>query len=120
MLIIYILAVILGLLMYLSKRRFGLACLGLVAGSIVSLNWGNYVTALLQTQGVRLLSPPLDVVVGISLILLPGLVLMIVGPKFHKKSARLLGGIITAALGLVLIVAELVRDVPGQVATDQT
>lgn len=118
MVIIYVIIAGLALIGFISKRRFGLACLGLVAGSIISANWASYVTAILQVQGIRLLSPPLDVVVGISLILLPALLLLMVGPKHRGRIMRTIGSLIIACLALGLIISELARDLPGLVASN--
>lgn len=106
----------LAVLSYAAKRRLGLVCLGLIVGSIISINWSSYVTALLQSQGVQLLSPPLSVVVGIGLVLLPGLLLLMVGPKYPKKLKRLFSSLVVAVLALTLIISEVARNIPEVVA----
>ncbi len=110
MVTLFIIALILALIVYVSKRRFGMICLGLVAGSIIATNWAIYLTSLLQSQGLRLISPPLEAVVGIILILLPALLLLMVGPKYHNRIGRLLGSLITGLLALALMIAQGVED----------
>lgn len=91
--------------------------LALVAGSIISASWSGYVTTLLQGQGIELLSPPLNVVVAVVLILLPAIFLLFVGPKYHKKWQQILGSLLFSLLGTLLITVAISRESP-QVITD--
>ena len=115
-----ILALILFAAIYASKRRYGLLALALVAGSIVSASWTAYVTLSLQMQGIKLLSPPLNVVVAIVLILLPAVFLLIAGPKYNKSMQRIIGSLLCALLGTLLIVVAIVREAPDLMAGNQT
>lgn len=111
-----ILALILFAAAYASKRRYGLLALALVAGSIISASWTAYVTLSLQTQGIKLLSPPLNVVVAIILIVLPAVFLLVAGPKYHKSMQRVAGSVLFALLGTLLIVVAIMREAPDLMA----
>ena len=114
-----ILALLLFFTAYVSKRRYGLAGLALVAGSIISASWTSYVTIALQEQGIRLLSPPLNVVVAIILIILPAIFLLVVGPKYHKKMQKILGSVLFALLGILLIIMAIMREAPDLMSDGQ-
>ncbi len=105
-----VMAGILFVMAYLSKRRYGLLGLGLIAGSLISVNWASYVTLMLQAQGVSLSTPPLSLVVAIGVLLLPALILMVVAPKYKKIHSRLVGSAFFAILGMTLVIAEFHRS----------
>jgi hypothetical protein len=114
-----IIALLLFSLAFVTKRRWGLLGLALVAGSIISASWSSYVTTALQTQGIKLLSPPLNVVVAVCLIILPALILLFVGPKYHKKWQRVTGSLLFAALATLLIAIAIFREAPNLMADSQ-
>jgi hypothetical protein len=114
-----IIALILFVIIYTTKRRYGLLALAVVAGSIISASWSTYVTAVLQLQGVKLLSPPLNAVVATLLIVLPATLLLFVGPKYKKKWQRAVGSLLFAVFGTLLIVIALAREVPDLMADNQ-
>ncbi len=109
---ILIIALIILATIYFSKRRYGLLGLALIAGSIISASWTSYVTLTLQLQGIRLLSPPLNVVVAVILLLLPAVFLLFVGPKYRKKWQRISGSFLFALLGTLLVTAAIARESP--------
>lgn len=114
-----IIMLILLAVVYLSKRRYGLLGLALIAGSIISASWSTYVTVMLQLQGVRLLSPPLNVVVAIVLLLLPVVFLLFVGPTYRKKWQKISGSLLFAILATLLIAAAIMRETPSLMADSQ-
>lgn len=107
-----IIAVILFIVVYFSKRRYGLLSLALIAGSIISASWTTYLTAMLQIQGLQLISPPLGVVVSLALIVFPVIFLLFVGPKYRKKWQRVVGSLLFAALGALLAAVAIAREAP--------
>ncbi len=112
-----IIALVLFVVVYFSKRRYGLLSLALIAGSIISASWTAYLTVMLQIQGLQLTSPPLSVVVGLALIVLPVFFLLFVGPKYRKKWQRIVGSLLFAALGTLLAAGAIAREAP-QLMTD--
>jgi hypothetical protein len=107
-----IIVIILFAVVYFAKRRFGMLALAMVAGSIISASWSGYVTIVLQLQGVRLISPPLNVVVAGMLIVLPAAFLLFVGPTYRKKWQRIVGSLLLSIFGIVLITAAIQREAP--------
>ncbi len=105
-----IIAVIFFAVGYIAKRRFGLLGLALIAGSIVSANWSDYVAFTLQFQGVKLLSPPLNVVTAVALLVLPAFFLLFVGPKYHKKWQKIAGSVLFSMLGTLLVATAIARE----------
>lgn len=114
-----IITAILLSLVYFSKRRYGLLALALVAGSIISASWSSYVTIMLQIQGIKLISPPLKVVVAVILVVLPAILLLFVGPKYRKKWQRIIGGVLFGVLGGLLIAAAIAREGPDLMTGNQ-
>lgn len=114
-----IIALVLFAVMYITKRRYGLLALAMVAGSIISASWSGYVTTLLQDQGVKLLSPPLNVVVAVVLIILPAVFLLFVGPKYRQKWQQITGSLLFALLGTLLIAVAISRETPTAIADNQ-
>ncbi len=111
-----IIGITLFVLAYFSKRRFGLLGLALVAGTIVSSNWATSVTSMLQTQGVSLSFPPLSLVVAGFLIVLPAILLLLVGPTYHKKWQRLLGSALFALFATIFIIIMVNHEAPILIA----
>jgi len=108
-----IVGVVVFVLAYLSKRRFGLLGLALVAGTIVSSNWAASVNSMLQAQGVSLSFPPLSIVVAGFLIALPALLLLLVGTTYHKKWQRIIGSALFAGFLVCFIAATIYRQAPA-------
>jgi hypothetical protein len=100
-------------LTYFSKRKYGLPALALVAGSVLSASWSSYVTISLQQGGFVLVSPPLNVVVAVSLILLPALILLTVGPSHSKTHHRLFSATLFTVLAMSLIITAIDREAPN-------
>ena len=114
-----IIAIALFAVVYFNKRRFGLLALALVAGSIISASWTSFATITLQAQGFKLLSPPLNMVVGVALLLLPPVILLFVGPTYRKKWQRVAGSVLFAVFGLLLIVSVMQREASALIGDNQ-
>lgn len=105
--IIFVIAIILAVAGYLSKKRLGLPSLGLAAGALIAQQWASYVTVFLQDQGIQLIAPPLSNVVVTLLIITPAVLLTVVSGKEHGKITRLFEAIVFALLAASLLVTAL-------------
>lgn len=115
---ILLVGLLLLFLAYVSKRRFGLLGLALIAGVIVSSNWATYVTSMLQVQGVSLSFPPLSIVVAGSLIVFPALLLLLVGPIYHKRWQRLASSTLFALFAISFIASMIYHEAPALASED--
>lgn len=106
----FILLIIIGLLFataYFTKRRFGVLGLALCAGSLLSVMWTADVTPIIRSTGLQLLTPPLETVVAISLVLLPAVLLLFSGPSYSKSWQRIVGAAAFALLATSLLLVPL-------------
>ncbi len=104
------LAIVFGILFlvaYFSKRRFGILALGLCAGALLSQYFTSSAAALIESQGVQLIAPPLGTVVGVGLTMLPVLFLLTSGPEYAQKKSRVFGGLLFSVLGILFMVPVL-------------
>lgn len=99
--------VLLFVMSFATKRRFGVLGLALAAGALLSANWSGTLTPFIQSQGIAFISPPLQVVVEVALILLPAIALLFNGPTYSKMWQRVLGSIGFALLGYTLLAGTL-------------
>lgn len=97
-------AVVLFLLPFLTKRRYGTLALALGAGYLISTNWAGTVTPFIEQQGVVLVSPPLSSVVATVLVLLPAILLLFNGPKYSDMFSRVVGSAAFAVLAVAFLV----------------
>lgn len=105
--VIVILLVILFVLAYITKRRFGVLGLALCAGALLSKSWAATLTPLLEQRGIVLDAPPLSVVVTVGLVLLPAFILLFSGPSYKTPLGRLGGAAAFAVFGFVLVMDPL-------------
>lgn len=120
--IVLILIVTLFAIAFFTKRRYGILALGLVTGAMLSTLWVGDLTPIIAQAGFVLVRPPLESVVASALTLLPAILLLLSGPKYHKTFQRLLGGLLFALLATVLLLepigAALVIEGTGKVVYD--
>ncbi len=114
--VLIIISLLILALAYFSKRKYGLPALALIAGGVLSTSWSSYVTISLQQSGFVLVSPPLNVVVAVSLILLPALILLTVGPSHIKTHHRVIAAVLFTLLAMTLIIAAIGKEAPNLVA----
>lgn len=106
--IIYgVVLILLFLLAYFTKRRFGVLGLALAAGAMLSELWAEKLTPLVESTGIQISAPPLATIVAVSLVVLPALLLLASGPTYHKKSERLVGALFFALLAVALLIEPL-------------
>lgn len=106
----FILLIIIGLLFataYFTKRRFGVLGLALCAGSLLSVMWTAEAAELIRGTGLQLVTPPLETVVAVSLVLLPALLLLFSGPSYNKLWQRVVGASAFALLATALLLVPL-------------
>lgn len=103
----FVVLLILFILSYLSKRRFGVLGLALAAGAMLSDLWARQLTPLVKSTGVEIIAPPLTTVVSVALVLLPAVLLFFSGPSYHNRAERLLGALLFAALATALLIEPL-------------
>lgn len=98
-------AVLLFLIVFLTKRRYGILAMALAAGYLISTNWAGSVTPFIEQQGVVLVSPPLASVVATALTLLPPLLLLFSGPKYSDMFSRIVAsaGFTVLAIAFLLL-----------------
>lgn len=92
---------------FVMKRRFGLLGLALAAGALLSEYLTEGAQALLESQGITLVQPPLASVVAVSLALLPAILLLFAAPAAGGKIPRLAGSLAFAAMAFLIILPEL-------------
>ena len=106
----FILLIIIGLLFataYFTKRRFGVLGLALCAGSLLSVMWTAEAARIVRGTGLELVTPPLETVVAVSLVLLPALLLLFSGPSYSKLWQRIVGASAFALLATALLLVPL-------------
>lgn len=95
-------AAILALIVYLTRRSFGLLGLGLIAGALMARLWAPDLTPLVAQAGIIIVQPPLLSIVAICLTLLPALLLIPRAPRAHGQIAMASNALLFAALAVVL------------------
>lgn len=113
LLILGLLAGLLFLLGYVTKRRFGVLGLGLAAGTVlVDTMQASLTNHLSNAAFLAPLTPQVGAI--ILLTLLPAMILLINGPSYQKKRHARIGAALFAALGTLLIIGPLTMNVPTQ------
>ncbi len=99
--------VLLFLVAFITKRRFGVLGLALAAGAMLSTLWANSLTPVIAQTGIVVNRPPLLVVVSVVLVLLPSVLLLSSGPSYRNMPMRLAGAFFYATLALALLIEPL-------------
>jgi len=100
-------AVLLFLLPFLTKRRFGILAMALGAGYLISTNWAGTVTPFIEQQGVVLVAPPLATVVASLPTLLPPILLLFNGPKYTDTFSRIVASVGFTVLAIAFLINPL-------------
>lgn len=103
-------AMVLFLLAFVTKRRFGVLGLGLAAGVVLSQLWSVTLTSVLQSQQVPIGPLSYSTLGQVAIILIPSLLLLIGGPKYHNSKGALVGSLLYAAFAALFIIAPITRD----------
>lgn len=99
--------IILFVLSYLTKRRFGVLGLALAAGAMLSDLWARQLTPVVRSTGFEIVAPPLATLVAVSLVLLPAILLLFSGPSYYNRAERIIGALLFAALATALLIEPL-------------
>ena len=112
LLILLVIAVALFALAFFTRRRFGVLGLALTAGLVLSEQLTGEVATFLKLGDfpVEPLSHKSAAIV--FLIIAPALVLLFSGPKYSDKRAAIIGSLMFAIFGTVLLLAPLSMSLP--------
>lgn len=99
--------VVLWLLAYTSRRRFGVLGLALAAGALLGLVWSGDVVGVVERSGFTTASISTAGMVSMALVLMPAGILLLSGPSYRTKKARAIGALLFAALATALIIEPL-------------
>lgn len=102
-----IVLIVLFLLAYFTKRRFGVLGLALAAGAMLSDLWAEKLTPVVASTGLEITAPPLATIVAVLLVLLPAVLLLFSGPSYHYRWERVLGATLFAMLATALLIGPL-------------
>lgn len=102
--------VVLFVLAFVTRRRFGILGLGMAAGALLSYEVAPDVAGILQYLDIPV--EPLSVATAahVVLVLAPVVVLLFAGPKYRSPRAALIGSMVFAVFGAVLLLLPLSRD----------
>lgn len=103
-LILVVTVIVLFVLAFVTKRRFGVLGLALAAGAMLSNLWAASLTPLVAQTGVVVEQPPLETLVAAVLVLLPAVLLLFSGPSYHDLPLRLIGAGCFALLAAVFLI----------------
>lgn len=106
-LVFAVVLVLLFMLAFLTKRRFGVLGLALAAGAMLSSLWAESLTPIFVNAGVVIEKPPMITVVSVALVLLPAVLLLFSGPSYKDMPMRLGGAFLFSALAVALLVEPL-------------
>lgn len=118
-LVIFIALVIVAfILIFLTKRRFGVLGLALAAGAVLSQLWVGSLTPMVAHAGIQITGPPLESVVAAVVTVTPALLLLFSGSTYRSTTWRVIGGLIFAALAIAFLLdplgSALVINGPGR------
>lgn len=110
--IVIIISIVLFGLFFLSKRRFGMQGLALVAGATLAGLWGKDLSTLIASAGIVPAGIPVAPLVICLITVIPAIALLIRGKKTKKIGHRLFGSTLFVLLALALIVEPLGSILP--------
>ncbi len=110
LLLIFIILLAIG---FFTKRRFGLLGVGLLLGYLISTNMVLTATQFIESQGIKFESPPLLLVVGVLLVLLPSIILVFIGPSHQKNIHKSATAFMYALTGTILSYLTIIQNTPA-------
>lgn len=111
--VIFVIALSLFAVAFLSKRRFGTLGLALAAGALLSTQLTRNVSLLLEQNHVPVEPLSSTAAASVGLILLPALVLLVSGPAYKSKMGAAIGSAAFALMATVLILGPLTTALPA-------
>lgn len=109
-----LMAVVLFVAAFLTKRRFGLLGLALAAGSILSEIWNDSAGLIVSASGLVPEGPITEAVTLSLLVLLPPVVLLFHGATYKNKLPRIGGALLFSLLALAFLVQPIGHALPLQ------
>lgn len=100
-------AVVLFLLAYFTRRRFGVLGLALAAGYVLSKVWEASIPGWAVQIPLEMGVVDSVTIVTLVIILLPSVVLLLGGPSYRTVRGRLLGSLLYAVLAVVFSLGAL-------------
>lgn len=111
--VITVVAIILFLLAFISKRRFGTLGLALAAGALLAANLSSWLGIQIARSDFDTGSLSAKSAAIILLTLVPATVLLFSGPAYTKKSHAVVGAVAFALMGTVLLAGPLSAGLPA-------
>lgn len=99
-----VIVLVLWVLGFISRRRFGVLGLALAAGALMSMLWSSELIGLVEQANLTLASVSTAGLVSAALVLLPAFLLLFSGPAYRSKKGRAVGATLFAVFATVLIV----------------
>lgn len=99
--LICLVAIVLFVAAFVTKRRFGVLGLALAAGYVLSQLWREQIPQLVDMVGVESDAISPVTLATLSVIVLPSAVLFFGGPVCRTKRGRLVGSLLYAVLAVV-------------------
>lgn len=101
--LIAIISLILFTLAYITRRRFGVMGLALIAGQSLVVLWTGFIPMLAATIGLPSFGTFSGAtIVTLMILFLPPVMLLFGGPTYDTKKGRMVGSLLFAVLALVL------------------
>lgn len=101
-----VIAFVLFIMAFVSKRRFGILGLGLAAGSTLAKIWGDDAGFLASVLGIRQTTFSVAVILAV-IILLPAFILFFHGSTYKGKFFRTVGSLMFATLAFAFLIDPL-------------
>ena len=108
--VVVILGIVAALLFvgaYVTRRRFGVLGLALAAGYVLSVLWHDTLVQVADTVRIDTGVISSVTLLTLAVILLPSIVLLFGGPSYKTKRGRLLGSLFYAVLAVVFSLGAL-------------
>ena len=102
-----VLALLLFGIAYVTKRRFGVLGLGLVAGLVLSREISKETAEVLKYLDFPIGSLTFPIVASVLLILAPALLMLISGPKYTDKRLAIGGSVAFALFAVILLLGPI-------------
>lgn len=118
--VIVAVVVVLFLLGFMSKRRFGTLGLALAAGALLASQLTTWLSAYIKEFDIETGSLTTRAAASIVLTLLPAVLLLFSGPAYTKRIHAVIGAIAFALMGALLIIGPLSIGLPKDLAAQST
>lgn len=113
-LILIVVGVVLFFLAKLTKRRCGVLILGLGAGVVLGGMWQYEAALLIEVAGVKAPMATINSLAAILIIIFPALAMLIRGPRHRKGIGRVVGPVLFALFGIVVLSTHIAGLFPAE------